>query len=119
MQQMPWVKGQSGNPKGSKKNEDSAANAIRLFMTKSRWKDAAHSLFSVLMCEFTDKDTGEIKYAPNLMTDGREKAAAYNALADRAFGKPIQKQIIAEEKEPPIDSEALEKLRMQIVDGAE
>ena len=111
---MALPKGVSGNPNGRPKSEDTAAAAIRMVMKKSDWKEAAKALLSVL-CVLDEK--GRPTGQPNLLTDGKEKAAAYSALADRAYGKPVQKQIIQAEISPPIDNAQLETLRKQIIDA--
>ena len=112
-----FQKGQSGNPKGRPKEEDSAAAMIRSVVTKQDWKKAARSLLQVLYIEHEDDLTGEKVWMPNPDTNGREKAAAYNALADRAFGKALQKQVVKNISAPPVDDEAVKSLREAILGG--
>jgi hypothetical protein len=49
-------------------------------------------------------------FIPNPLTDGREKAAAYKTLADRAYGMPTQKQIVEQMKTIPYIPELAKKL---------
>lgn len=92
-------KGQCNNRAGRPKNEDSAANAIREALTNDNWKAMAVALYNKVM------DTE---------ASGKDRAACYNALADRAFGKPVQKQINMEVPAPPIDSEQIKALQEAI-----
>ena len=110
-------KGHTNNPNGRPRRGDSAAEAIRSALSTRDWKNAAKSLLDILCVEVEDELTGEKKIIPNPTTNGRDRAAAYNALADRAFGKPIQKQVIQEETTPPIDEQQLQDLRDEIIGG--
>lgn len=93
---MPFKKGNNANPKGRPKNEDSAANAIRTALKDKDWGAMTVALYDTVM---------------NPETKGKDKAACYNALADRAFGKPVQKQIIQELPTPPIDNEQVRAMQ--------
>jgi hypothetical protein len=106
---MPGVKGKTNNPNGRPRTDDCAAEAIRKALKDRDWRAMAQSLYSVLVVE---KD-GDL--VSNPATDGKQKAAAYNALADRAFGKPVQRQIVQTEIAPPIDKEALDAVRRAMV----
>jgi hypothetical protein len=94
-----FVKGKSGNPGGRKKNGDTAADMIRKAITDGDWRAMAVSLMDVVI----DPEK-----------NGRDKAACYNALADRAFGKPQQKQVIQMHQAPPIDEQALKEMQSMI-----
>lgn len=94
-----FVKGRSGNPGGRKKIGDTAAEMIRKALTDKDWSLMARQLMAVVI----DPDKS-----------GRDKAACYNALADRAFGKAAQKQIVQMHQAPPIDEEALKEMQSMI-----
>lgn len=93
---MGFVKGASGNAAGRPKKEDCAAEAIRRAIKDKDWETMAKSLYDVV----TDPDA-----------KGKDKAACYNAIADRAFGKAIQKQIVQELPAPPIDSDQIKEMQ--------
>lgn len=91
-----FKKGQSGNSKGRPRTEDSAAFAIRKAITDGDWRAMAVSLRDVVM-------DSEQK--------GKDRAAAYNALADRAFGKPVQKQVVQQLPTPPVDDATIKEMQ--------
>ena len=113
---MAMPKGRTGNPNGRPRIGDTAAEAIRKAVKTKDWEHAARSLLEILFIEVED-DHGVKQIVPNPTTNGRDRAAAFNALADRAYGKAIQKQIIQEDKEPPINDDELENLRDEILYG--
>ena len=55
------------------------------------------------------------KWVPNASTTGKDKVAAYNALADRAFGRPIQAIVNSELEKPPINDAEVSKIRDAIL----
>lgn len=93
---MPFKPGNNANPKGRPRTEDSAAFAIRKAITDKDWRAMAVSLYGVVM-------DSEQK--------GKDRAAAYNALADRAFGKPVQKQVVQQLPTPPVDDAAIKEMQ--------
>lgn len=91
-----FKKGQSGNAKGRPKIEDSAAAAIRKAISSKDWEAMAKSLYMVVL----DQEQ-----------KGKDRAAAYNSLADRAFGKAVQKQVITQLPTPPIDGDMIKNMQ--------
>lgn len=92
-------KGHTNNPNGRPKNEDCAAYAIRQCVTREDWERAARNLITIAQTS----------------PDGKMAAAAYNAIADRAYGRAVQKQIVQEEMAPPVDQETLDKIQDTIM----
>lgn len=110
-------KGHTNNPHGRPRVEDCAAAAIRSVVKKSDWEKAAKSLLHVLYIEKEDDLTGEKTWFPNPDSNGRDKAAAYRVLTDRAFGMATQKVNATIEKAAPMDMDGIDALRKAILDG--
>jgi hypothetical protein len=104
---MPGIKGKTNNPFGRPKGDDTAAAAIRSAIKTKDWKGMAIALRGVVLME---DPPGSGNFIPNPLTDGREKAAAYKTLADRAFGLPTQKQIVEQMRTIPYIPELAQKI---------
>lgn len=103
---MTFRAGQTGNPVGRPKVADAAAQGIRNAIKNKDWEYMANALKRVIVL-----DDGS--YNPD--TSGKDKASAYSALSDRAFGKVKQQQDLNVRLETPVNQATLDELRLSML----
>lgn len=97
---MPWVKGQSGNPKGAPRRSDLLAKLIR--EQTRNGLDLVEFNLRVLRGE----ETAEVATKTGVVTVGPSIADRHNAsrwLADRGWGKAVEHIEIADERAPEVN----------------
>jgi hypothetical protein len=99
---MAFGKNNCANPAGRPKSKYCISDIVKNVIRPDDWIELTGRLQRIILNS----------------PDEKASIAAYNTLADRAFGKPAQVQIVRQEVEPPIEYSKMNELRRQMFGDA-